>query len=234
MTQLVGGSLAAVTAAFLGSRLGVAGTLIGTAVASVVSAVGAAVYTESLRKARSAIRTVRTTGPTDPAAARRPAGTVAASDTVATRPLRTVPTGDGSITVQTRGPIRLNLKKLLVATLAIFLIAAAAITGIELMKGSALDGQHGTTISQVRSGSGSSDKDQSPTPSSTPSATQTTSPSSSATSSESSGSASTSTSTTQAPTSSSTDSESDGATSTDSGAGAANDLAKVPSSTSTP
>src|SRR5215210_9074214 len=49
--QVAAGALAAVSAAVAASFFGVAGTLIGAAVASVVSTVGAAVYTGSLRRA---------------------------------------------------------------------------------------------------------------------------------------------------------------------------------------
>ena len=48
VTQIVASTAAAVTAAVIGSRLGVAGTLTGAALASVVSAVGAAVFGHSL------------------------------------------------------------------------------------------------------------------------------------------------------------------------------------------
>ncbi|HEX3785912.1 MAG TPA: hypothetical protein VHX38_40190 [Pseudonocardiaceae bacterium] len=47
-TQVVATALAAVTAAFLGSRLGVAGTVTGAGVASIVSTLGGAVYQSSL------------------------------------------------------------------------------------------------------------------------------------------------------------------------------------------
>ncbi len=52
LTQILGGAGAAVTAAFLGSRLGVAGTLIGAALASIISVVGGAVYTTSIKATR--------------------------------------------------------------------------------------------------------------------------------------------------------------------------------------
>jgi hypothetical protein len=52
LTQILGSTGAAVTAAFLGSRLGVAGTLIGAALASVISVVGGAVYTTSIKATR--------------------------------------------------------------------------------------------------------------------------------------------------------------------------------------
>jgi hypothetical protein len=62
-TQIVASTAAAVTAALIGSRLGVAGTLTGAAVASAVSGVGAAVYGRSLlvtrRHMSKALRLVR-------------------------------------------------------------------------------------------------------------------------------------------------------------------------------
>lgn len=59
VTQLLATALAAVTAAFLGSRLGVAGTVTGAGVASVVSTVGTALYQHSLDRTGSAARKVR-------------------------------------------------------------------------------------------------------------------------------------------------------------------------------
>jgi hypothetical protein len=68
--QIVASTAAAVTAALIGSRLGVAGTLTGAAVASVVSGVGAAVYGRSLlvtrRHMTKALRLVRPAGTTAP------------------------------------------------------------------------------------------------------------------------------------------------------------------------
>jgi hypothetical protein len=54
--QVVASALAAVTAAFLGSTLGVAGTIAGAGIASVVTTVGGEVYLRSLRKTRAAAR----------------------------------------------------------------------------------------------------------------------------------------------------------------------------------
>lgn len=184
MTQVFGASLAAVTAAFLGSRLGVAGTLVGAGVASVVSTVGAKVYTESLHRARTYVGTVRTTssrhpGPADPPAAVITTDGVVTPDPVAERAMRSSESVDGAITVRARGPIRLDLKRVLIASLAVFVVAFAVITGIELTTGDAFDGNSGTTISQLR---GSTSTDQAPTPSSTPSGTTT--PSSTPTTSE--------------------------------------------------
>jgi hypothetical protein len=55
-TQLIAGSLAAATAAFLGSRLGWVGTITGAAIGSVVSAVASSLYTASMTRAREALR----------------------------------------------------------------------------------------------------------------------------------------------------------------------------------
>src|SRR5215217_261702 len=58
LSQVLGGALAAMTAAAIGSRLGSAGTVIGAAAASVVAAVSGAVYTASLRHTHEKVRTV--------------------------------------------------------------------------------------------------------------------------------------------------------------------------------
>ncbi|WP_309111735.1 hypothetical protein [Saccharothrix sp.] len=50
--QVVAGALGAVTAAVLGARLDLAGTVVGAAVASVVSTVGAALYQHSIERTR--------------------------------------------------------------------------------------------------------------------------------------------------------------------------------------
>src|SRR6478752_844039 len=78
VVQIVASTAAAVTAALLGSRLGVAGTLTGAALASIVSAVGAAVYGHSLlatrRQVTKALRRVRPVGATPASPARGAAG----------------------------------------------------------------------------------------------------------------------------------------------------------------
>jgi hypothetical protein len=69
LTQIAGGALAAVTAAVAASFLGVAGTLVGAALGSVVSSVAAALYSNSLRRAAtvSKVLVVRPEGsPTGP------------------------------------------------------------------------------------------------------------------------------------------------------------------------
>lgn len=57
-TQLTGTALAAITATVAASYLGVTGTVIGAALASVLTAIGNAVYTTSLRTTRDRVRDV--------------------------------------------------------------------------------------------------------------------------------------------------------------------------------
>jgi hypothetical protein len=57
-TQVVATALAAITATIVASFFGVAGTVIGAAISSVMSVVGTAVYSHSLRKTRERMREV--------------------------------------------------------------------------------------------------------------------------------------------------------------------------------
>lgn len=57
--QVIASALAAVTAAFLGSTLGVAGTVVGAGVASVVTTIGGEIYLRSLQRTRNAARRTR-------------------------------------------------------------------------------------------------------------------------------------------------------------------------------
>src|SRR4051794_22213973 len=54
--QVTAAALASVSAAVIASLFGVAGTMIGAALASVVSTVGAAIYSDSLRRTHAGIR----------------------------------------------------------------------------------------------------------------------------------------------------------------------------------
>ena len=60
LSQILGGALAAMTAAALGSRLGVAGTIVGAALASIIAGVAGTLYTASLRTTRDKVKTVWT------------------------------------------------------------------------------------------------------------------------------------------------------------------------------
>ncbi|MGY0230488.1 hypothetical protein [Longispora urticae] len=58
LVQVAAGTLAAVSAAFALSKLGIGGTLTGAAVASVVAGIGSSLYTHSLTKAKDKLKEV--------------------------------------------------------------------------------------------------------------------------------------------------------------------------------
>lgn len=145
-TQIVGGALAAMTAAALGSRLGVAGTVVGAAAASVVAGVASALYTASLSHASQRVKTVWTS---------KSAG----ADEVPTA-IDVVPTPEPEHSAPPRAlaagaPRRMQARKkvqwkgMVAGALAAFAVAAVGLTGVELVSGAALSGGQGTTIEQV-------------------------------------------------------------------------------------
>jgi hypothetical protein len=180
LTQTLGGALAAMTAAALGSRLGVGGTIVGAALASIIAGVGASLYTESLRRGREKVKTVwsgRVNGTTTPAAV----------DVVPETPAWELP--QAPIAQQPRPRPRLPWGRMLAGAAAVFVIAAVALTGFELLSGSALSGGNGTTIEQVRRGEqpqpkSSSEATASDSPTDSPSASGSPSASESASASE--------------------------------------------------
>lgn len=154
-TQLIGGSLAAATAAALGSRLGVVGTIVGAALVSVVSAVAGALYTQSLRRTQELIRAREMLG------ARERLAKVGA---VARRPtLRDDPhpdTQEIEAAVEDATPSiwsRVTWKGVAATAGILFVITALVITGTELLTGQSLDGRSRTTVTDVLKGGDSSD-----------------------------------------------------------------------------
>ena len=175
-TQLVGGAFAAMTAAVIGAQLGVAGTVLGAAIGSVVAGTAGSLYTASLKHTQTKIAsafigrvgdtpvqittTDRTPDERTPDerstvdgwhAVTQPAAAVAppSPDPVATA-AEIDPAGGPAA----QGP----WKPILVATVAVFLLAIAGITAFELITGQSVSGGQGTTISQVGDGrSGGSD-----------------------------------------------------------------------------
>jgi cell division septation protein DedD len=109
IVQLIAGCLAALTAAVVASRLGVAGTLIGTAVASIVAPVGAALYTLSIRKTHSRLQH-----------------------------LRPQQRGPSAEQVRRRPHLRGNWLIVAGSVVAVFIISMAAVTGVEAAAGKKL------------------------------------------------------------------------------------------------
>ncbi len=192
--QLAGGALAAATAALIGSRLGVAGTIFGAAVASIVGGVGGTLYsagidrthrkvTEAIQRGYDRVRNEEAAGP---------GAGLSAADSVDTRVLEAVdadadimdtifrtpgestrlaPRAAPSATAASRrsGPGKRFWQVTALSVGAMFLVALTAITVVELGLGRTLDGRNGTTVGQVvRPAETASAK---PTPTPTPTAT---------------------------------------------------------------
>ncbi len=143
-SQVVGGALAAMTAAAIGARLGSAGTIIGAAAASVVAAVSGAIYTASVRHTQEKVRVIlparwKTGG--SHATVQLVSDSSQANAAVA--PAQQLARGDSSKPWHQR--VRLPWKSAAIAALLTFGIAAVAITGLELVSGHALSGDDGTT-----------------------------------------------------------------------------------------
>ena len=186
-SQVLGGALAAMTAAAIGSRLGAAGTIIGAAAASVVAAVAGAVYTASLRHTHAKVRTVWSGRWSSMPATVEVMGDRADATAANAAPQHTAPRPAPLFP----GRWRIPWKPAAVGALLAFGIAAATLTGLELISGHALSGGEGTTVTQVTQQDAGSDpvkpdpetegKDKTPAPSSesTQSPEPSTSPSSS-------------------------------------------------------
>jgi len=185
LTQVAGGALAAMTAAALGSTLGVAGTIAGAALASIVAGVAGSLYTASLRTGREKVRTVFRGQSTDAASAPPapvdPATTFSASATSA-RPLeetQVIPAWDPlpleKPARNKRAGASFPWKRSVAVSLAVFALAAVLITGYERVSGQPLSGGTGTTVSRVGNdtSSCSDDADTKTTPSPTPSSSNT-------------------------------------------------------------
>jgi hypothetical protein len=152
-TQVVGGALAAMTAAALGSQLSVAGTVVGAALASIIAAVAGSLYTASIRRTRDKVKTVFWTG--QPNEVEEPTVMEIVSDSeghVAGQRSHLVAPEPAPPSPRQRGP-KLSWKRVAVAALAAFGIAAVSLTAIELVTGHALSGGTGTTFQQVSEGS---------------------------------------------------------------------------------
>jgi hypothetical protein len=164
ISQVLAGALAAVTAALIGSTMGVAGTVVGAGLASVISTVGGAVYLRSIQRTRESVRTVRAKvvgrsgGSTVLVSDEKPApGEVVEADTGAAdateageaAETEVAETGERS---EDRPPVerrRLRWPVLAGTTLAAFALGMGVITGVEALRGESLSGGSGTTFGNV-------------------------------------------------------------------------------------
>lgn len=153
--QLAGSALAAATAAFLGSRLGTAGTILGAALASIIGAVAGTIYTAGLDRTTRRLSTVMKRGwqrvqGEDPSVHLEPGEgldlMVEHHDPGMMAPVPTGAVVDDEAVANTR---RAVLKRVLVGAVAIFAFALVVITAIELVTGYSLSGGSGTTVTDA-------------------------------------------------------------------------------------
>jgi hypothetical protein len=169
----------------LGSRLGVAGTVLGAALVSVISAVAGSLYTQSLRRTREMIRArellsarelMTRAGRSRPLPAIRGSGPALRNGDVAEEEIEQA-VDEATPSVWSR----IAWKPVAITAAVVFVIAALVITGTELLTGKSLSGSQGTTVSHVVGGGGSkgtpSKQPAAPTSTSTPSNTPSTLPS---------------------------------------------------------
>lgn len=161
VTQIVGGALAAVTTAAVGSRLGYAGTLVGAGIASVLAAFASTLYTKGLERTRDGVRKI------------------VLRDADGHTKVLTVPDEDQTETRPKKSGWRRPLAVFggIAATAAVtFVVAMGVVTGWEFGTGQTLDGRTGTTIGQV--------SNRQPSTKPTPSASATASPTATPTATE--------------------------------------------------
>ncbi len=158
--QILGGALAAASAAVASSWLGLAGTVIGAVVVSLVASIGGAVYTHSLQRSTTVIRQ------TLPVVPMRSLRSGQAEVSAATAVLPAVsPTAEPEATpAYTRRPSRRGVvwRTVAVSAAASLVLAGLALTGFELVVGksaSSLTGAGGggrTTVVEIVKGSSDS------------------------------------------------------------------------------
>ena len=140
MTQILGSVLAAVSATVVASYFGVAGTVIGAALGSLVSVVGGAIYTHSMNRTRDKIKTKAI----ESAVAQR----FGTAEAVRTPLSRARDAGDDLRSRLFAGPAG---RRLVLSTAALFVVVLGAVTAFEMVSGKPLSAtvtaQHGSGTS---------------------------------------------------------------------------------------
>jgi hypothetical protein len=133
ISKVIAGTMAAITAAVIGSFLGVAGTLVGAAVASVVGSIGTEVYQRSLHKGARRLSAIAPTFVKVPAAIGTPE---VAAATEQERPSHTVAPGR-----------TIRWGHVALAATALFVLAIGSLTVFELVAGKSVASTVGTSSS---------------------------------------------------------------------------------------
>jgi hypothetical protein len=165
--KVTAGTLAAVAAAVIGSFLGVAGTLIGAAVASVIGSIGTEVFAKSLNQGYARLRGVRP-------------GEVAATPLTATTPAdapipvhgdaatHAVPVTGAPHLTAAPGPVRPRWRRIVVAAGAFFVLAMGGIFAVEAVAGEPLAALVGSSDAKGNSFSPQENPDPEPSRSTSP------------------------------------------------------------------
>ncbi|MEV6488939.1 hypothetical protein AB0M20_09945 [Actinoplanes sp. NPDC051633] len=182
--KTLAGALAAVCAAVIGSFLGVAGTLVGAAVASIIGSVGTEIYNRSIRKGTQKLQTLAPAFVKAPAAVGTPEVAAATDED---SPSHT--TAEGSPTAAEADPAvggqparrQVRWKPILIGTALIFFLSMGAILAVETLAGQSIasitgnDNKGGNTLSHLVGDDDTSDSTPTPavteTPSTEPSST---------------------------------------------------------------
>jgi hypothetical protein len=133
ISKVIAGTLAAITAAVIGSFLGVAGTLAGAAVASVVGSIGTEVYQRSLHKGARRLSAIAPTFVKVPAAVGTPE---VAAATEEESPSHTV-----------APPRNIRWGHVALAATALFVLAIGSLSVFELVAGKSVASTVGTSSS---------------------------------------------------------------------------------------
>ena len=159
--KTVAGVLAAISAAVIGSFLGVAGTLAGAAVASVIGSVGTEIYHRSITKGRQKLQGTFTAAP---AAVGTPPVAAAAATTVALPAMNASP------------PRKIRWGRVAAVAGALFVLAMGTLTVAEVFSGRSIAdatrggaGDRSTVSSIFGDKSGKTEKPDKTTPAGTPS-----------------------------------------------------------------
>ena len=123
VTQVVAGALAALSGSVIASFFGVAGTVVGAAVVSVVATVGAALYSYSFHWVTRQVSPLP--GSSERSLKRRPGSDLGLTS-------EATPDGRGVATIR-EGLRHLRWRQVALAALAAFVLAMAALTVIELV-----------------------------------------------------------------------------------------------------
>jgi multisubunit Na+/H+ antiporter MnhF subunit len=206
--KTIAGVLAAVSAAVVGSFLGVAGTLAGAAIASIVGSVGTEIYRKFITRSH---KKIVSTFVAAPAAVGTPAVAAAEGET----PSEPEPVADDGPVV----PRKMRWGRVAMVAASVFVLAIGALTVFELIAGKtaadAVTGHHSGSSSSVGSLFNGNKKASQDTPVTTPS---------SSTPSEAPATSGTATPTSTAPAS----------TGTDAGTGASPSASAAPTETTSP